>query len=238
MRKGLLLNATLIAGLSGALSPCTYAAGQSTRNPQQSFASVLQQYPDEGWIDPRGGQRRYLWDQNNPGWKARMLALQALVTGGRQSLEPLLDALKSGPAQQRILAAQALGFLAPAVPRQALLRAIENDDDAAVRLYAVDSLGMQGGRDPSEELGRALANESNGDVKKHAGYARQRGDRGLDPSIVKDLTSWDPATIDSARLGRPAPDFRLRSLTDGSWVELSQFRGKTPVVLVFIYGDT
>ena len=42
------------------------------------------------------------------------------------------------------MAAQTLGYLAPHVPPEPLIEALENDIDAAVRLYAVDSLGMQG----------------------------------------------------------------------------------------------
>jgi peroxiredoxin len=40
-----------------------------------------------------------------------------------------------------------------------------------------------------------------------------------------------------ARIGKPAPDFHLKSV-DGKEIHLSQFRGKQAVVLVFIYGDT
>ena len=58
------------------------------------------------------------------GWQARMLAMQGLVAGKGRSLPVMLEALRDGSVPQRILSAQSLGFLAPRVPREALLDAI------------------------------------------------------------------------------------------------------------------
>jgi len=55
--------------------------------------------------------------------------------------------------------------------------------------------------------------------------------------IVARLAKWDASEMDQAEIGKPAPDFELADLT-GKKIKLSDFRGKRPVVLVFIYGDT
>ena len=44
---------------------------------------------------------------------------------------------------------------------------------------------------------------------------------------------WMRARSGSLRVGDPAPDFRLPLLDGSGWVELSSFRGKRPVVLIF-----
>ena len=59
----------------------------------------------------------------------------------------------------------------------------------------------------------------------------------MKPAVVETLKRWNPATIDSAIIGKRAPDFELTSAT-GETIRLSRFRGKKAVVLVFVYGDT
>jgi hypothetical protein len=50
------------------------------------------------------------------------------------------------------------------------------------------------------------------------------------------LRAGDPARLASVTISKPAPDFKLQSLT-GQQISLNSFRGKQPVVLVFIDGD-
>ena len=50
------------------------------------------------------------------------------------------------------------------------------------------------------------------------------------------LAVFDPKQIDSAVIGQPAPDFRLHGL-DGKLHSLAEYRGKSPVILVFLVGD-
>ncbi len=46
-------------------------------------------------------------------------------------------------------------------------------------------------------------------------------------------TMWVRARAGSLKPGDSAPDFRLKTLDKTSEVSLSQFRGKSPVVLIF-----
>lgn len=202
------------------------------RSPEQWIDYFSEHWRDDGWGPPP-----YMRAADDDGWRARMRALQGLVTAGRPAIKPLLRVLEQGDPSQRMLAAQALGYLAPHVPSEPLLNVIRNDPDAAVRLYAVDALARQGRDDIAAPLAELEKSEKNRDVKKHIAYALDRKGSRIDAQIVDDLRNWNTDRIDSAQRGKAAPDFELPSLTGGT-VRLSHFRGQKPVVLVFIYGDT
>jgi hypothetical protein len=44
---------------------------------------------------------------------------------------------------------------------------------------------------------------------------------------------WNIARGGNLKVGDPAPDFRLKTYQESSWVQLSDFRGDRPVVLIF-----
>lgn len=219
---------------------CILALLQSTlaaerKDPQQWLEHFAKSWDETEW-GPAGRRVGYMRSLDDRGWPARMLSMQALVAEGKKSIPALVKALQSTDRPTRILAAQTLGYLGADAPREALLEAAKNDADASVRLYAVDALGMRGG-DVGKEMATLLSKEKNNDVRRHIAYARQRKGKAIDRSVVKTLLDWDPKTIDSATLGQPAPDFALSTLL-GKTVQLSDYRGKKNVVLVFIYGDT
>jgi hypothetical protein len=57
------------------------------------------------------------------------------------------------------------------------------------------------------------------------------------PEWRKALTEYDLAEMDSARVGKLAPDFALKDAT-GKTYRLSQFRDKKIVVVAFVLADT
>ena len=170
------------------------------------------------------------------GWKERGRTLQQLVAGGEASIPALEKHLTDENTPTRILAAQAIGYLAPLANIEKLIEVAKNDADPAVRLYAVDAIGMSGRGEeiPWDEWAGV---EKNRDVLKHINYAKSRGAEGVEESVTTSLAEMPEETIDSANVGEPAPDFTLKSV-DGTDFSLSQFEGKQPVVLIFIYGDT
>lgn len=211
-------------------------AGDKKPSAESVIAGFAQDWDESLWR-PKRFRGGYIRPLDDSGWKARMMALQKLVQGGKDSVPALVKTLKTGKAPERILAAQALGYLAPHAPAGALLEAAKNDDSAAVRLYAVDSLGMQGKAAGDVDWKTLAANERNRDVKKHIRYAVERKGKAVKSDVVSALKKWDAKTMNTAVVGKPAPGFTLKS-AQGKTVKLSDFKGKKAVVLVFIYGDT
>lgn len=212
------------------------AAEKLVQSPEQVLKKFSKSWDESTWR-PKRFRGGYMRPDKDAGWKARMIALQRLVQHGKAAVPMLTKALKSGDAPQRILAAQALGYLAPHAPADALLEAAKNDTNAAVRLYAVDSLGMQGKAGKSVDWAALSRSQRNRDVRSHVGYAKVRNGAPVESAVVEALTKWDPKRIDSAVVGKPAPDFALKS-ADGKTVRLKDYRGRKTVVLVFVYGDT
>ena len=202
--------------------------------PEDVIAWVGQHWDQKGW--QLKGSQNYMRNVDDTGWQNRILAMQKLVQSGQPSVEPLLETLKNGPTGMRIFAAQTLGYL-PGVPADPLIEAASKDKHPAVRLYAVDSLGMAGVKNLKQVLEPLLPKEKKGDVKSHIAYAIEREGTPVSSAVVNQLKTWNPQMMNSAVIGKPAPDIAMPTF-GGETIRLSDFRGKKAVVLVFIYGDT
>ncbi|RUL87976.1 redoxin domain-containing protein [Tautonia sociabilis] len=171
------------------------------------------------------------------GWKTRMRVLQGLVRLGPGAVPVLVAALDDNDPEVRVLAAQALAYLADPRADAGLERTLAGDEAPAARLYAADALGAIGGLEPSPLLERVESEDANRDVRAHVRFALERDGKPLDEAIRDRLRSFDLERMDSARVGEAAPDFTLTDAL-GNTYRLSDFRGERAVVLVFIYGDT
>jgi|GEM_PF-1465781 len=178
---------------------------------------------------------KYMRSKSNDDWQLRMRTLQVLVQHSEESIDPLLEALDSDSMPVRVLAAQTLGFLNSDKAFAKLLEVAKTDKHPTVRLYAIDSYGMLGGK--TEQLEMLLQSEKNRDAKLHVNYAIERAGTKLDEETRETLSKWDSNKIASAMVGEQAPDFTLETANGGK-VSLAEFKGKSAVVLVFIYGDT
>ena len=224
-----------------ALLPAFITDSLSASEPVSSPEKLLENF-SKGWKESdwtAGGRSRrqgYMRPLNDAGWQLRMKTIHSLVVLGKKSIPALLKTLKSENDTLRILAAQTLGYLSD-VPREPLLKLAKQDPNPVVRLYAVDALGMQGNSNSHVDWATLRKVEKNRDVIKHIGYAMQRKQQAVESSIIETLTKWNPQAINTAAVGKKAPDFELTSAT-GEKIRLSDYRGKKSVVLVFIYGDT
>ncbi len=216
------------------------SAGTHGKAPQVSPQKLLTDF-EVGWDQAAweknfrtvsGGFMRPLSDS---GWQLRMKTLQRLVQHGDDSIPVLVQALDSKTFAVQVLAAQTLGFLGDSVPKERLLNKLKSTADPAVRLYCADSLGMLGVK--ADELRPILESEKHRDVKKHLNYAIERDGQPLSKDVVQRLIAWDSRTMATAAVGQAAPDFELDSINGGK-VRLGDYRGKSAVVLVFLYGDT
>jgi hypothetical protein len=232
---GMLLN--LAAGTAGwAQDPRSDGKPPLTGSAGEVLAKFEQTWNEAAWEQAFGAfPNGYIRPLPDPDAAMRMHALQALVRWGVEGQADLLQGLESPSAPVRMLAAQAIGFLGANVPTAELLERYSQETDPTVRLYLADSLGRGGA---AEELLQALrATEPNGDVKKHLNYAIERRGITLADSTRQALIDFDWQASGGVNVGDRAPDFSLDSV-GGQTFQLSQQRGKSAVVLVFIYGDT
>jgi HEAT repeats len=166
-------------------------------------------------------------------WNLRMECLVKLMKIGPEAVPVLIECLKNEkkPAHTRALSALALGFLADDRARPVLLQAIE-DKDGGVQADADKALGRLGRLSGTPKLQKLLA-----DRDRESGsffnlkFILTRDDQPNPEPIRQALRNYDLARIDSADLGKLAPDFTLADTSGKTW-HLAQFRGKKAVVLI------
>jgi HEAT repeat protein len=176
------------------------------------------------------------FDKGDPGWKVRMEALVRLAKIGPPAVPVLVEALEHDSPEVREFAAQALVLFADSNTQAVLERALA-DPKSGVRIYAIQALSMLGPLAPTEPHMQILKNDpSKWGVRPLTAAALERADLPNQNELRKELADYDLRNLDSARIGRTAPDFTLTDFTGKSY-RLSQFRGKKTVVLRFILFD-
>jgi RND family efflux transporter MFP subunit len=195
-------------------------------------------------VDGQAKQQRVTIGLND-GKKAELptglTGTEQIITSGKEALREgqavvATDALHKGDDETRVFAAQALALLPDVTAKTPLVEALK-DNQPAVRLYALNALSMLG-KLPDEEPYQTLRQkDANRDVRSHAAFAIERDDKPQPEAIRRLLRDYDLTKMATAKVGEKAPDFTLTSAA-GKEVQLSDFRGKKPVVLVFVYGDT
>jgi hypothetical protein len=165
-----------------------------------------------------------------------MECLVTLAKAGPAAAPVLLDAFKTGSPDSRNLVGQALVFLADASARTALEQAVE-DKERDVRLYAIRSLGRLGRLEAKPKYRQIADKDPSAGVRFEMIFALNRDDKPNPEVIRQTLSSYDLTRMDSAHLGKTAPDFALADTSGKTW-HLNDFRGKKSVVLVFLIGAT
>ena len=216
-------------------STMTKMPNQEEGDPEALLAGFAEKWEDAKW-EKEFRNRTYMRATGDEGWKSRMQIMQQLVAGGKNSIAALEKHLTNEDTETRILAAQTISYLAQHASLEKLIEVAKTDADSCVRLYAVDAIGMSG-KGLEVDWKDLAKGQRNRDVLKHINYARERKDQAVPDSTVSQLADWDLNRMDSAKVGELAPDFNLNTV-DGQEMKLSDFRGKSPVVLVFVYGDT
>jgi peroxiredoxin len=210
-----------------------------------SIAPVLQRVAQHSFHPIRGGftfdrqlNRHGVADLNDPDWRVRTLAVRDLVRAGPSSEGALTSALTHSNAHVRHVAAMTLGILRATNAVAALETALRQDGDDLVRSQAAVALA-QIGQTPSVAILRATLNEDKSrDVRHQAELAIHAIEHGhtATPELAAAYRALDETRVSRAKVGEPAPDFQLPD-TDGRVWKLADFRGKKPVVLIWIFAD-
>ncbi len=185
------------------------------------------------WGHPAGDDKAIAKDA----WKARMTTLCELARMGNQTLPILLRGLDDNDKEVRDLAAQAIGYLGDLSVIARLDQAIRQDPSPTVRIYSTIARSSITGGLPNELAEDILKHDPQSMVRARLELARLQGQNTNLTSARSGLESYDLSTMDSARVGTPAPDFSLVDL-DGHRHRLSDYRGKKNVAVVFVYGVT
>jgi hypothetical protein len=111
-----------------------------------------------------------------------------------------------------------LGYIADPSARAAL-EAAAKDKNEIVQLFA----------------GPALARLDRLEANPETSFARAWNAKPDSDPVRRALREYDLSRMDSAQLGKPAPDFALADTNGKTW-RLSELKGKKTVVLVFRIG--
>ena len=139
----------------------------------------------------------------------------------------------------RSVAAQALGIVGDAKAAGVLDAMLFGDPDGECRVYAAYARSMVGGMVTDAGYRWCLKFDPGcSPSASTCGCALTGGPEPLPESVRRAYATYDLSRMGSVRVGSPAPDFELPPVAGGPAVRLSDYRGKSDVVLVFIYGST
>jgi HEAT repeats len=176
------------------------------------------------------------FERGDPGWKVRMESLAQAVRAGADAVPVLAESLDTGVAPVREFAAHALSMIADPRSEPVLTKALD-DPDRGVRIYAVRALsGLRKLR--LTEAYRTVMTKASTTWPKAPWMddyllAAQDPQHSPNPSAKRTmLLEYELSQMDSASVGRLAPDFVLHD-RNGNEVRLSDFRGKSAIVLEF-----
>ncbi len=171
-------------------------------------------------------------------WRVRTLAVRDLVRLGTPATPALVAALEDKNAHARHVAAMALGILRATNAVTALEKVLREDSDSVVRSQAAIALGQIGVRDSLAFVQAAQTEDKSKDVQHQAelaAYAIEHG-KTATPELAQAYAALDESKFGRVRVGQPVSDFQLTDTEGKAW-RLSDFRGKKPVVLIWVFAD-
>jgi alkyl hydroperoxide reductase subunit AhpC len=171
-------------------------------------------------------------------WRVRTLAVRDLVRLGEAATPGLIAALANEDEHVRHVAAMVLGITRATAAVVPLTKSLREDHDSVVRSQAAIALGQIGSRDSLAAVQTARREDPSKDVRHQAelaAYAIEHG-KSATPELAQAYAALDESKFERVRVGEPAPDFQLPD-TEGKMWRLADFRGKKPVVLIWVFAD-
>lgn len=175
---------------------------------------------------------------NDQDWLMRTLAVRDLVRLGTPAAPALASALNDTNRHVRQIAVMVLGILRATNAVAALEQSLGQDPDPVVRSQAAIALGQLGQRRSLAAVQAAQKDDKSRDVQHQAelaAYALEHG-KTATPELARAWAALDESKFGRLQVGQPAPDFQLPD-TEGKPWRLADFRGKKPVVLIWIFAD-
>lgn len=192
----------------------------------------------DGFTFDRHLNKHGVADLQDTDWLVRTLAVRDLVRLGQGASVKLVDALHDSDVHVRQVAAMVLGITRATNAIAGLEIALREDSDSVVRSQAAIALGQIGHKGSLALLRQAQAKDKSRDVQHQAELAAYAVEHGF--SVTAELAaahrSLDETRFNQVHVGEPAVDFNLPD-TEGQVWRLSDFRGKKPVVLIWVFAD-
>lgn len=177
-------------------------------------------------------------DLSNEDWKVRLIALRDLVDAGEENLDEIIGGLLDTSIHVRQIAASALGILSAEEAIEPLEQIVMKDNNAMVRSQAVISLGQIESEHSLDLLRKTMKEDSSRDVRHQCELALYQIENhmGASEKLRKAFLVLNEAEFETGKENGEAPDFILED-TDGTEWQLSEFRNKNWVVLIWVFAD-
>lgn len=192
----------------------------------------------EGFTFDRHLNKHGVANLSDKDWLVRTLAVRDLVRLGAPATSALSSALNDTNRHARQVAVMVLGILQATNAVPALDKALAQDPDPVVRSQAAIALGQIGQPSSLSALKAAQTGDKARDVQHQAELAASAVERGIraTPELAASYARLDETRFGRVQVGQPASDFELPD-TEGKTWRLADFRGKKPVVLIWIFAD-
>lgn len=177
-------------------------------------------------------------DLDNDDWKVRLLAVRDLVRAGAKDVNDISKGLTDQSIHVRQVSAMALGILKAKEAISDLEQVVNTDKNSMVRSQAVITLGQIESTQSLDLLRKKLKEDPSRDVQHQCELAIYQIEKhmGTTDKQLSSFLSLDESTFKTVKEGSAASDFILED-TEGKEWQLSSFRNKNWVVLIWIFAD-
>jgi alkyl hydroperoxide reductase subunit AhpC len=177
-------------------------------------------------------------DLRDPDGRVRLLAIRDLVVAGTDAAPQMIEGLRDSNEHVRQVSAAALGILSAVDAVKALEHLLQEDPSSLVRTQAAVSLGQVVSRDSTALLRLRMRDDPSRDVRLQCERAIDRIEKGMGATdeLRVAYRQLNPQQFASVRVGEPAPDFTLPDTEGRAW-KLSDFQGKSWVVLIWVFAE-
>jgi len=192
----------------------------------------------DGFTFDRHLNRHGVASLSDKDWLVRTLAVRDLVRLNAPAIPALTSALNDTNPHVRQVATMVLGVLQATNAVPALEHLLAQDSEPVVRSQAAIALGQIGQPSSLAALKAALSGDKARDVQHQAELAVYAIEHGIRPTpeLAASYAHLDETRFGRVQVGQPASDFQLPD-TEGKTWRLADFRGKKPVILIWIFAD-